>query len=76
MSRPWSNVQRTVDMAPPAWWLRFVGMWTDPPSDEFEQAARQAGDREDRIDALELRVKVIERRLKIPDDPASFRKPA
>jgi hypothetical protein len=52
-------------MAPPKWWLRFIGLWDVPPSQEFEQATHLVDDREDRINALELRVRLIERRLNL-----------
>jgi hypothetical protein len=57
--------------------MKLFHQTPDPPSEEFEDAARKAEDRERRIDALEQRVRVIEIRFRTDDAPsARYRKPA
>lgn len=59
------------------WWLRVTKTMPDTtPSEDFQKAEQQVREQTERIAALELRVKIIETRLKAEDATTRYRKPA
>lgn len=58
------------------WWRRVTGPQPSTPSDDFKDAEDKVEEQGRRIAALELKVRVIETRLKAEDAATSYRKPA